>query len=90
MAGVLTPNLVSETVQVTASVPLLNTENAMRGDPVASREMTDIPLDGRDFAADHSPHSSPGPPGEVPQSCPVEDPVVHPAVPAKLEISRPY
>ena len=42
--------LVSETVQVTASVPLLNTENAMRGDVIVSREMTDIPLDGRDFA----------------------------------------
>jgi len=41
---------VSETVQVTASVPLLNTENAMRGDVIVSREMTDIPLDGRDFA----------------------------------------
>ena len=41
---------VTETVQVTASVPLLNTENAMRGDVIVSREMTDIPLDGRDFA----------------------------------------
>ena len=41
---------VSEVVEVQASVPLLNTESAMKGDVIVSREMADIPLDGRDFA----------------------------------------
>jgi outer membrane receptor protein involved in Fe transport len=40
----------SEVVEVTASVPLLNTENPMKGDVIVSREMVDIPLDGRDFS----------------------------------------
>jgi len=39
----------SEVVEVTASVPLLNTENPMKGDVIVSREMADIPLNGRDF-----------------------------------------
>jgi hypothetical protein len=41
---------VAEVVEVEASVPLLNTESAMKGDVVVSQEMVDIPLDGRDFA----------------------------------------
>ena len=40
----------SEVVEVRASVPLLNTESPMKGDVIVSAEMTDIPLDGRDFA----------------------------------------
>ena len=47
---VLQLGAVSDAVEVTASVPLLNTESAMKGDVIVSREMTDIPLDGRDFA----------------------------------------
>jgi len=39
----------AEVVEVTASVPLLNTDSPMKGDVVAAREMVDIPLDGRDF-----------------------------------------
>ncbi|MBI4910571.1 MAG: carboxypeptidase regulatory-like domain-containing protein [Acidobacteria bacterium] len=41
---------VTETMQVEATVPLLNTENAAKGDVIVSKEMVDIPLDGRDFA----------------------------------------
>ncbi len=36
-------------VEVTASAPLLNTENASRGDVIAGRELTEMPLNGRDF-----------------------------------------
>lgn len=39
----------STTVEVTASVPLLNTESSSRGDVIASRELAEMPLDGRDF-----------------------------------------
>jgi len=41
---------VTEVVEVVAAAPLLNTESAMKGDVVVSREMVDVPLDGRDFA----------------------------------------
>jgi hypothetical protein len=41
---------ISETVEVQASAPLLNTETAIKGDVIVSKEMMDIPLDGRDFA----------------------------------------
>lgn len=41
---------VNETVQVQATLPVLNTESAVKGDVIVSREMVDIPLDGRDFA----------------------------------------
>ena len=41
---------VAETIEVQATVPLLNTESAVKGDVIVSQEMTDIPLDGRDFA----------------------------------------
>ncbi len=40
---------VSETIEVTASVPLLNTENASKGEVIASVEITEMPLEGRDF-----------------------------------------
>lgn len=39
----------STVVEVTASVPLLNTENSSRGDVITGRELTEMPLDGRDF-----------------------------------------
>ena len=41
---------ISQTVEVTASVPLLNTENATKGDVVVSQEMLEMPLDGRNFS----------------------------------------
>jgi len=41
---------VSEVVEVRATVPTLNTESAGKGDVIVSREMLDVPLDGRDFA----------------------------------------
>ena len=40
---------ISETVEVTASIPVLNTENASRGDVIVSQEVLEMPLDGRDF-----------------------------------------
>ena len=40
----------AEVLEVTALVPLLNTESAMKGDVIVRREMIDIPLNGRDFA----------------------------------------
>jgi len=40
---------VSETVTVTAQVPLLNTETSSRGDVIARKEIEQIPLNGRDF-----------------------------------------
>ena len=40
---------VSETVSVTANVPLMNTETATRGDVVTPQEIAQIPLNGRDF-----------------------------------------
>jgi hypothetical protein len=39
----------SQTVEVTASVPLINTENAVKGDVVVRQEMMEMPLNGRDF-----------------------------------------
>ncbi len=40
---------VSQTVEVTGSVPLVNTENAAKGDVVVSQEMVEMPLNGRNF-----------------------------------------
>ena len=40
----------AETVEVTASVPLLNTENSSKGDVMVSQEMVEMPLDGREFS----------------------------------------
>jgi outer membrane receptor protein involved in Fe transport len=39
----------SETVEVKADVPLLNTETSSRGDVITSTEITEMPLNGRDF-----------------------------------------
>src|SRR5260370_6129075 len=39
----------SETVEVRADVPLLNTETSSRGDVITSTEITEMPLNGRDF-----------------------------------------
>lgn len=40
---------VSESIEVTASVPLVNTENAVKGDVMVSQEVAEMPLNGRDF-----------------------------------------
>jgi hypothetical protein len=40
---------VSETVEIKASVPLLNTETFARGDVIAPNEITEMPLNGRNF-----------------------------------------
>jgi hypothetical protein len=45
----LDPGAVSESVEVTARVPLLNTETSSRGDIVSLREIVEMPLNGRDF-----------------------------------------
>ncbi|MFB3827083.1 MAG: carboxypeptidase regulatory-like domain-containing protein [Bryobacteraceae bacterium] len=46
----LSPGSISETIEVKAEVPLLNTENAVKGDVVISQEIAEIPLNGRDFS----------------------------------------
>ena len=38
-----------QTVEVQAVAPLINTENAVKGEVVVSRQMVEIPLNGRDF-----------------------------------------
>jgi hypothetical protein len=40
---------VSETIEIKASVPLLNTETFTRGDVIAPNEITEMPLNGRNF-----------------------------------------
>ena len=40
---------VSQTVSIEASVPLINTENSVKGDVVVSDEMLEMPLIARDF-----------------------------------------
>ena len=40
---------VSQSVEVTAEVPLLHTENSTRGDVVTTPEIMEMPLDGRNF-----------------------------------------
>ena len=40
---------VSQTVEVEATVPLLNTETSAKGDVIAPNEITEMPLNGRDF-----------------------------------------
>src|SRR5207247_1112546 len=45
----LQPGQVTETVEVTAEVPLLQTANASVGQVVGSREVNDLPLNGRNF-----------------------------------------
>jgi hypothetical protein len=46
---VLQIGAVTESVEVQATVPLLNTETSSRGDVIAPREITEMPLNGRDF-----------------------------------------
>ncbi len=40
----------SEKVEVTASVPLINTEDGSKGDVMVAQEMVEMPLDGRSFS----------------------------------------
>jgi hypothetical protein len=40
---------VSETIQITADVPLLNTDTSARGDVISSQELVEMPLNGRSF-----------------------------------------
>lgn len=41
---------VAESIQVTAQVAVLNTENgSIKGDVIVQQEIQDLPLDGRDF-----------------------------------------
>jgi hypothetical protein len=40
---------VTQSIEVSATVPLVNTETATRGDVIAPREITEMPLNGRDF-----------------------------------------
>lgn len=40
---------VTESVEVRAEVPLLNTENASRGEVIVTQEIIEMPLEGRDF-----------------------------------------
>lgn len=40
---------VSESIEIKADVPLLNTETSSRGDVITSSELTQMPLNGRDF-----------------------------------------
>src|SRR5258708_1473648 len=39
----------TQSIEVKAEVPLLNTETSSRGDVISSREITEMPLNGRDF-----------------------------------------
>lgn len=45
----LTPGKVTSTVEVTAAAPVLQSENASVGQVVESREINDLPLNGRNF-----------------------------------------
>lgn len=40
----------TQTVEVVASVPLLNTENSTKGDVVITQEISEMPLNGRSFS----------------------------------------
>ena len=41
---------VTQTLDVSATVPLLNTENSSKGDVVVSQEISEMPLNGRSFS----------------------------------------
>lgn len=41
---------ITQSVDVTASTPLLNTENAVKGEVMATQEIVEMPLDGRDIS----------------------------------------
>jgi hypothetical protein len=45
----LNPGAVTQTVEVTAAPPVLQTQNASVGQVVGSREVNDLPLNGRNF-----------------------------------------
>lgn len=45
----MTVGQVTETVEVTAQAPLLNTENASTGQVIEAKRVTELPLNGRDF-----------------------------------------
>ncbi|HLH02982.1 MAG TPA: TonB-dependent receptor [Bryobacteraceae bacterium] len=45
----LTPGKVTSTIEVNATAPVLQTENASVGQVVQSREINDLPLNGRNF-----------------------------------------
>ena len=47
--GTLQVGATSQSVDVEATVPLVNTETAARGDVIAPAELTQMPLNGRDF-----------------------------------------
>src|SRR5258708_31114162 len=51
-----------QTVEVQAVAPLINTEDAVRGDVVVSHQMVEIPLNGRELGGFAIP-----PPGVIPQ-----------------------
>ena len=40
---------VTESVEVTAQIPQINTENAVKGDVIVNQEIVSMPLEGRDF-----------------------------------------
>ena len=45
----MTMGQVTETVEVAAQAPLLNTENASTGQVIEAKRVTELPLNGRDF-----------------------------------------
>ena len=45
----LHPGLVTQTVEVTSAVPLLQTQNSSVGQVVGSKQVNDLPLNGRNF-----------------------------------------
>ena len=45
----LIPGLVTQTVEVTSAVPLLQTQNSSVGQVVGSKQVNDLPLNGRNF-----------------------------------------
>ena len=49
LAFTLTPGTVGTTVQVTDAAPLVNTSNATIGEVIQGEQVTDLPLNGRNF-----------------------------------------
>ncbi|MDQ2945118.1 MAG: carboxypeptidase-like regulatory domain-containing protein, partial [Acidobacteriota bacterium] len=46
----LEPGAVSQSITVDATVPLLNTENGAKGEVLVTRQIVEMPLNGRDFS----------------------------------------